>query len=756
MAAINTIQVYNLDGVSKDFPVPFEYLARKFVQVTLLGTTRTPLTLVTEFVFTNATTIRTLTAWGPTNGYTQIEVRRLTSATDRIVDFNDATILRAGDLNTSELQSMHIAEEARNSIADVLGLDGDGNLDARFRRIVNVTAPVNNGDALNLLFYKTESAGLYVYRDEARQARNEALQFQEQALASSLAAASSAANAEAVTAGLVSRVATLEGVARTFAYWGAKGDGIADDTLRIRGALASGLKYFSTDRQAIYRITERITVPSGVTIDNTSGATFLWDGPTTSADIDGPFYTSGLKVRFTKPIFINQSLNDNVAGILAVASQGLRVIEPVAIDCTVLRTQAPVGVAYDGVITSGPGMNVCYDTVITSPETKGRANNKHAASVDLYYAKSWAVLGGRSVDVKFGVQFWGGNAAIIGGNGVEANERKASQGLVVGFHAVNGMAGVWGSMGSGIEVVGCYVDTMYDVGIDFEGCVDCGAVGNNVRDCINGNFATFYFNRNVSFRGNTSYQGTARPHYRSYNSTQTTSNRNVTFSGNNCRSPTGVISTIDLGGGSIESFDASFNTLHNVRVVVTANNLKFINIIGNTMSFDTAILTGILESAIFAGPVYGNGSATVSGNRVRSSVAQPAGAVGIGAYGVDPNTSGVYDLWDNTINGFPVDIATQHAGANAGQRSYFNLHRNRMGASVYQRTETGALASKVTLRDNTSASGADFPAVIPTTGQWDAGTRIRLATPITGGYWEAICTVGGTPGTWKGIGAVAA
>lgn len=701
----------------------------------------------TEDMVSGELVIRPLTLIGPNTAQItpavadglRLFIYRDTPKTEPLVDYSTGAILNESSLDKSNKQAVFIAAE----LADRVIADYDFS-NALLYAVTTATAAAATANAID---------------SKAQQALDNsvaAMGTSANAVATAVSALTVANASGAAAQSAIDGVAAINATRRTFKYWGAVGDGVADDSPAIIAAITSGTKYIATDREAKYRMTQRGTVPSGVTIDNTSGAEFVWDGPATSTDIDGPFITSGLKVRFIKPVFTNVSANDNVAGVVAVASQGLRLIEPIAVGCTVLRTAAPAGVPYSGVITSGPGMNVCFDTVVTSPDTTGRGNNRHAASVDLYFAKSWAVLGGRSLDVKFGVQFWGGNAAIIGGDGVEANERKCSQGLAVGFHAVNGMAGVWGSMGQGIEVVGCYVDTMYDVGIDFEGCIDCGAVGNNVRDCINGNFATFYFNRNVSFRGNTSYQGTARPHYRSYNSTQTVSNRNVTFSGNNCRSPTGIISTIDLGGGSIESFDASFNTLHNVRVVATANNLKFANIIGNTMSFDTVIVDGILNAAIFVGPVYGGGSGVITGNRIRSSVAQPAGCIGIGAYGVDPNTSGVYDLWDNVINGFPIDIATQHAGTSGSQRSFFNLFRNRMGAGNYQRLETGTLPSIVRLRDNTDSSGDYYPFIIPTTGSWDVGTRIKLRTPITGGYWEAICTVGGAPGTWKGIGAAAA
>ena len=150
MAAPKTVLTYPLNGSNKDFTIPFEYLARKFVTVTLIGATRQVLTLNSDYRFTTRTTINTTKAWGPADVFESIELRRVTSATERLVDFSDGSILRAFDLNTSQVQSLHIAEEARDLTADTIGVNNDGDLDARGRRIVNVADSVNDWDAVNL------------------------------------------------------------------------------------------------------------------------------------------------------------------------------------------------------------------------------------------------------------------------------------------------------------------------------------------------------------------------------------------------------------------------------------------------------------------------------------------------------------------------------------------------------------------------------------------------------------------------------
>lgn len=44
----------------------------------------------------------------------------------------------------------------------------------------------------------------------------------------------------------------------------------------------------------------------------------------------------------------------------------------------------------------------------------------------------------------------------------------------------------------------------------------------------------------------------------------------------------------------------------------------------------------------------------------------------------------------------------------------------------------------------------------PTAGTWEVGYKLRYLTPTAGGYEGLICTTAGTPGTWKGYGAIQA
>lgn len=147
---IKTVLTYPLDGSTRDFNIPFEYLARKFVVVTLIGKDRKVLTINADYRFATRTTISLTKAWGPADSYETVEVRRVTSTTDRLVDFTDGSILRAYDLNVAQIQTMHVAEEARDLTSDTIGVNNDGHLDARGRRVVNVADGIDPGDAVTV------------------------------------------------------------------------------------------------------------------------------------------------------------------------------------------------------------------------------------------------------------------------------------------------------------------------------------------------------------------------------------------------------------------------------------------------------------------------------------------------------------------------------------------------------------------------------------------------------------------------------
>ena len=177
----STIIIYEGDGTTVDFTVPFDYLKKTFVKVILdntdlkggdYGDTSV------DYYFLDDTTVRLKTA--PASG-SELTIRRYTSATDRVVTFKDASILKATDLDTSQLQAFHIAEEARDIINDALVKDRDGNWDAKGNRIVNVGDPIDENDAMTYGFYLKDKENVKDLVEEAEGYRDQALQYRNEA-----------------------------------------------------------------------------------------------------------------------------------------------------------------------------------------------------------------------------------------------------------------------------------------------------------------------------------------------------------------------------------------------------------------------------------------------------------------------------------------------------------------------------------------------------------------------------------------------
>lgn len=193
----STITNYQGNGSTTDFSVPFDYLAKKFVKVTVdsrekLGGDYGDTTK--DYFFVDKTTIRFNTA--PASG-TEIIIRRYTSATDRIVSFKDASVLKAKDLDVSTIQTIHIAEEGRDIINDALIVDKEGNWDAKGKRIVNVGDPIDDNDAITLKFYKEDAKGAYQAKLDAEAARDTAKVSERNAKTSEVNAKESEVNAQA-------------------------------------------------------------------------------------------------------------------------------------------------------------------------------------------------------------------------------------------------------------------------------------------------------------------------------------------------------------------------------------------------------------------------------------------------------------------------------------------------------------------------------------------------------------------------------
>lgn len=370
------------------------------------------------------------------------------------------------------------------------------------------------------------------------------------------------------------------------------------------------------------------------------------------------------------------------------------------------------------------------------------------AGIVFAYCRDSAAWGNRLESYTSGIQWWGGDAAV---DGISIDQVRKARNLQIFGNCVKNVSagGIWGSMGSRVVVSGNTVDTCNDVGIDFEGCVNCTAQGNTVTDGRNGCLATFFSNSGIVFSGNTcavTSQDFAL--LRFYNSSLSVQNNlDLSVSGNSFSGPSNGVAAISQAG-PYRHVQFTGNTLRNVRLVWSGtNNLHAIHIRNNVFAFDGSHPAfNAIECCggfSFQGAA---GQVTISGNQIHA-LAMQSGA-GISIVTSDYNGSSMVDITDNSISGCATDIATQESGGNGSVAGTYLLSRNRLGAGRYLRTESGARRSTVRLSENVARSGSPYPAGVPVSGFWDLGQLVWFDPSTQGGVPGAVCVRAGEPGVW--------
>ncbi len=165
-----------MEGGKESYSFPFDFLDPSFVKVSIQaedGTAR-ELTYQTEYNVTKDKKV-VLNGGVSTTVKDTVVVYRETPTNQKVV-FNNASVIREKDLNTMDIQLLHLEEENQDRVErDSMIVNPETNTwEARGRRITNVANPQEDGDAVNLSCLKDWDAKAEAAANRAETAQRNA------------------------------------------------------------------------------------------------------------------------------------------------------------------------------------------------------------------------------------------------------------------------------------------------------------------------------------------------------------------------------------------------------------------------------------------------------------------------------------------------------------------------------------------------------------------------------------------------------
>ena len=150
------------DGTQLLYTFPFSYLRKKFIKVDVLHADNsiTTLTYGVDYVVNDLS----LTLTNPAKVGEHLIIYRQTT-TDKIITWNDGSILLASDMNTEDVQMLHLQEEQQDYIqAHSINTKTDSATkevlwDALNHRVVNVSDPKDPQDAVTKHYMENVQGG---------------------------------------------------------------------------------------------------------------------------------------------------------------------------------------------------------------------------------------------------------------------------------------------------------------------------------------------------------------------------------------------------------------------------------------------------------------------------------------------------------------------------------------------------------------------------------------------------------------------
>ena len=190
------------DGTQTTYTFPFSYLRKQFVMVSILHSDASETALEYGVDYTINDLSMSLTT--PAQVGEHIIIYRQTS-TDKIVTWNDGSILLARDMNTEDAQMLHLQEEQQDyitahAISTKVTSDKEVLWDALNHRVTNVSDPKDPQDVVTKHYMETVQGGFVaantILVQEATKQASAAKTSQEAAKASETNAHTSETNSE--------------------------------------------------------------------------------------------------------------------------------------------------------------------------------------------------------------------------------------------------------------------------------------------------------------------------------------------------------------------------------------------------------------------------------------------------------------------------------------------------------------------------------------------------------------------------------
>ena len=150
------------DGTQLLYTFPFSYLRKKFIKVDVLHADNsiTTLTYGVDYVVNDLS----LTITNPVKVGEHLIIYRQTT-TDKIITWNDGSILLASDMNTEDVQMLHLQEEQQDYIqSHSINTKTDSDTkevlwDALNHRVVNVSDPIDPQDVVTKHYMENVQGG---------------------------------------------------------------------------------------------------------------------------------------------------------------------------------------------------------------------------------------------------------------------------------------------------------------------------------------------------------------------------------------------------------------------------------------------------------------------------------------------------------------------------------------------------------------------------------------------------------------------